>query len=329
VRAGEEEVVVEAELGDRAVDGQECRRLAKTLDLDAVGVLHRDARNRTLTWWTAPGAPALPMDVDAILDGRSDGWIVAPRGGDVVIGRMTDRSSTRSVAALRSLMCGPPRTWDETGVAAGTDALEHDRARWAYAIHDGLTQIVTAVILDLEWQSRQVSRDPAAAGRALTEGALELRTALEEIRSILAVVTPDDDERPSAGSLDELVRRVSQRWHVPASWSIDGDLESVPAPVIEAATSVIRESVANAAKHSSARGISVRVQARPTEIEVSVEDAGRGFKPREVSSRTGHLGLDMMRRRVEDVHGTLDIESEPGRGTRVVARLPVGEGETP
>lgn len=317
---------MEATLDHRPVDAEQCRRLAQALRLDAVGVLHRDADGRSLTWWSEPGSPALPLDVESIVDGRIDGWIVAPAGSEVVLGRLTDRSSSASISALRSLL-GDERTPTEEP-SGRSDALDADRTRWAFAIHDGLTQVVTSAILDLEWRTRQIERDPAESARALSDAATELRNTLAEIREILAVVTPDGDEETGA-SLDQIVRQASERWHVPASWSVDGDLQGMPAPVLRAATSVIRESVANAAKHSSTRRIAIHVAARPTEMEVSVEDNGRGFRLQEMASAAGHLGLTMMRRRVEELHGTLDIESEPGRGTRVVARLPVGEGDTP
>lgn len=59
------------------------------------------------------------------------------------------------------------------------------------------------------------------------------------------------------------------------------------------------------------------------EVEVSVEDNGRGFEAADGDAPAGHLGLEMLRQRVADAHGTLDVSSTPGKGTRVVARLPV------
>ncbi len=316
---------METTLDHRTVDAERCRRVAKTLGLDAVGVVRSDAHGRTLAWWSAPGSPTLPLEVDGIVDGRVDGWLVVPSGDAVVVGRLGARSSSTSVVALRSLLADAAGNDAEPG--PDVSALDAERSRWAYAIHDGMTQIVTSAVLDLEWRARQIEHDPEDAARVLTDAAAEMRSALDEIRGILAVVTPGGSPT-DAQTLDEIVRGVSDRWHVPASWSVDGDLEAVPGPVLEAATSVIRESVVNAAKHSSTRRIAVHVAARPTEMEVSVEDTGRGFRPQETGA-SGHLGLAMMRRRVEELHGTLDIQSEPGRGTRVVARLPVGEGETP
>jgi signal transduction histidine kinase len=293
-------------------DSAECRRIAELLHLDAVGIA-RGGDRRRIAWWARPGSPALPMNVDDVVEGRTDGWVVTVHRADVVFGRLAPGSSPRTEPALRALLETLALADDETtarpaGGVAPEDPLDRDRTKWAYAIHDGLTQVVTAAVLDLEWLARKVEIEPARAVEALDEAARELRKALEEVRGMLAVVTPTDrDERGE---------------------TID-DLSVVPRPVLDAATSVIREGVANAAKHSSSRDVAVRIHASPEQIEVHVEDRGSGFRPEDTGLHSGHLGLEMMRRRVAEVHGTLDIESEPGRGTRVVARLPVGKGDTP
>jgi signal transduction histidine kinase len=166
------------------------------------------------------------------------------------------------------------------------------------------------------------------ATAALAEAASELRRALEEIRRMLAALSPEGS--PQEEPLELVVQKVLERWRLPASWSIEGDVEALPGPVLAAASSVIREGVANAAKHSASSEVAVRVEATPQGVEVQVEDRGRGFLPAQGELGDGHLGLEMMRRLVAEVRGTLDIESSPGRGTRVVARLPVDErGDEP
>ena len=217
---------------------------------------------------------------------------------------------------------GAPDEVVDLGVAP-IDPIERDRTRLAYAIHDGLTQVVTASVLELDWLTRQAATGPVEAIEALQAAAAHLREALEAIRGVLATLTPD--EQGNAPSIEELVREVTERWQLPATWSVEGDLHAVPEPVLDAASSVIREGLANAAKHADSREVSVRVQASRRSVEVSVEDHGRGFQPEGTGLHAGHLGLEMMRRRVAEVHGTLDVESAPGRGTRVVARLPVIE----
>jgi signal transduction histidine kinase len=213
----------------------------------------------------------------------------------------------------------------DVGGVAPNDPVERERTRLAYAIHDGLTQVVTASVLELEWQARRTELDPHDAVEALSLAAAELRNALDEIRDLLA------DLSPRAGQpyqpLDELIRRVIDRWKLRATWSLEGELETLPRPVYDVATSVIRESVANAAKHSASKVVGVDVRTSSDGVEVRIEDGGRGFRPEGAGLQEGHLGLAMMRRRVEQVRGTLEIESSPGHGTRVVARLPVIDQE--
>jgi signal transduction histidine kinase len=307
------------------LDAAECRRLAELLHLDAVGVV-RGGDRREVAWWASPSIDAVPLE--RILDGRADGWISCPRGGDLVFARLTEGSEVRSVQALSamlsSLAAGAPENGAvDLGGVAPDDPIDRERTRLAYAIHDGLTQVVTASVLELEWQARRIDVSPGDAVEALTLAATELRKALDEIRSVLAALSPHADG--GAQPLDELVEDVLERWQLPATWTVDGDLQAVPKPVLEVASSVIRESVANAAKHASSADVAVAVKATRSAVEVTVEDHGKGFRPGTAGLRTGHLGLEMMRRRVAALHGTLDIESSPGEGTRVVARLPVSE----
>jgi signal transduction histidine kinase len=210
--------------------------------------------------------------------------------------------------------------------AGGTDEpdpIAVERERLAYAIHDGLTQVVTAAVLELEWLARRAAVSPEEAVAALRGGAGELRRALEEIRGVLARLSAGSP--PGAGGLEELVRDLRERWQLAADWVVEGDLTGAPSQLLEVASAVIREAVANAAKHSGADRVRVRVSAGPDALEALVEDHGRGFSPDEVAAHDGHLGLAMMRRRVEEVGGELRVESSPADGTRVVARLPRGK----
>jgi len=259
-----------------------------------------------------PGTDHRPMPAD----GR------AGRGGrrDVVASAEREDERVNMMTVLTSAT--------ELNGVAPEDPVARERTRLAYAVHDGLTQVVTASVLELEWLARRVDREPAEATEALERAACELRKALEEIRDMLATLSP---ETPSgADRLDDVVRGVIERWQLPATWSVEGDLHAVPGPVLEAASAVIRESVANAAKHSGTSDVAVRVSAAEGTLHVLVEDHGRGFRLADSDLADGHMGLEMMRRRVAEQSGSLEIESSPGNGTRVVARLPVhDQGVTP
>lgn len=84
---------------------------------------------------------------------------------------------------------------------------------------------------------------------------------------------------------------------------------------------VVRESLNNAAKHAKARAIHVTLWRDEEDIRVTVEDDGLGFD-RSTVDREAHFGLQLMEERVEAVGGRLYVDSQLGKGTRVVAAIP-------
>ncbi len=203
----------------------------------------------------------------------------------------------------------------------------HERAKIAYALHDGLTQTVTGAILELEALAKRVQRDPAEALETLETSKTEIRRSLAEIRSWLTALTEegDDEELRSAAKLRQDVDDVVRRWRLPARIDIDGDLEGVPARVLSVAYVVIREALANAAKHSLGTSVTVTLTASASDLTVIVGDDGQGFtRQDELSAREAdHVGLDWLRQRVRDAGGRLYVHPRPGKGTRVVARIPL------
>jgi signal transduction histidine kinase len=84
---------------------------------------------------------------------------------------------------------------------------------------------------------------------------------------------------------------------------------------------VLQEALRNAVRHSSARSVAVSFLGTADGLSLTVRDAGRGFDA-ESASHSG-LGLTSMRERLKLVAGELSIESQPGRGTKIVARVPL------
>jgi signal transduction histidine kinase len=210
-------------------------------------------------------------------------------------------------------------------VADAVEALLHaERSAWAMKIHDGLTQSVTSAILELQSLRARIEADPAVAASDLKVIEDELRKDLREIRGVLSALQNGDAietaNEPTVGTfIDDVVRR----WGLHARVSVEGDLRSVPGDVLETAHGIVAEAVANAAKHSGSPDVAVRVRAEGSDLRIEVEDRGRGISAT-AADTDPHFGLSMMRARAEDIGGTIDIDSTPGNGTRVVACLPVG-----
>lgn len=203
--------------------------------------------------------------------------------------------------------------------ALADDLVQKEKTRWAYEIHDGLTQVVAAAILQLELLSHRIVTDPTAASHDIEEAATEMRAAMADIRSILFDLSsraPDEDSPTER--LRSCVDEVAGRWKFDARLTIEGDLLHVPSQNFAAGLLVVHEALTNAAKHAAGQGASVEVLADRFGFSVAIEDRGRGFGD---SSR--RFGMRMMERRVRESGGTLEVESTMA-GTRVWAHFPGG-----
>lgn len=205
--------------------------------------------------------------------------------------------------------------------------MERERTKIAYALHDGLTQTVAGAVLELEAMQKQILRDPEGAVATLDVAKDEMRKALAELRTILFDLSNPGSEPSPDEPLTRYIEDVVRRWRLPARVAVEGDLGVVPSRVLSVAYVVIREGLANAAKHAAATNVTVRLVAGPTELVVIVGDSGPGFTPQEeeAAREAHHVGLDLLRRRVREAGGRLRVHSTPGRGTRVIARLPIRE----
>jgi signal transduction histidine kinase len=207
-------------------------------------------------------------------------------------------------------------------VAHTVDALLlEERTRWALHIHDGLTQSVTSAVLELQGLQHRIRNEPEDVLATLHEVEVAIRNDLKQIRQILFELDSDAPrhEPPLASFVNELV----ERWHLPARVSIEGELDRIPDRTLETANAIVAEAMANAAKHSGAPEVSVRIRAGLDELRIEVEDKGNGIVAAEADGDP-HFGLRLMREQAERIGGIIEIESNPGNGTRVVAVLPVG-----
>ncbi len=209
---------------------------------------------------------------------------------------------------------------------AVSSLLDRERARMAYALHDGLTQTVTGAVLQLDALAKRIEADPAGALTILETAKTEIRRSLAELRGMLFDLSPSlENEQRREEPLTRYVEDVVKRWRLPARVAVEGDLTGIPARVLSVAYVVIREALANAAKHAAGQGVTVTLAAGDNDLMVIVGDGGRGFsREDETAAREAHhVGLDLLRRRVGEVGGHLRIESRPGKGTRVIAKLPM------
>jgi signal transduction histidine kinase len=199
-------------------------------------------------------------------------------------------------------------------------AAEDERQRLARDLHDAVTQTLYAASLIAEAVPTVWERDHAEGLRNLERMRRLVRAALAEMRTLLFELRPS---ALHAAGLDALLERLGESLAGRAQISVDVTVSAhlaVPADVKLALYRVTQESFSNIDRHAHAGRASVEVGAVGGGVRLTVEDDGDGFDPSAVSA--DHLGLRIMRERLERVGGALQVDSAPGRGTTITATWP-------
>jgi signal transduction histidine kinase len=214
------------------------------------------------------------------------------------------------------------------GVAPLTDPLRHsvaaserERRRWARELHDETLQRLGAMRLRLA----AARRGPAAAlGPAVEDAIAELAEEIAELRSLIAELSPVALEELG---LEAALESLAHHHRVESGLAVRVDLSDwrgLPArlePELESTLyRAAQEALANVAAHADATSVELCLRRSPTEVEVCVSDDGRGFDPQ---LSTAALGLIVLADRLALVDGSLAIDSSPGAGSKVSARVPV------
>uniref|UniRef100_UPI001A95567F sensor histidine kinase n=1 Tax=Actinomadura roseirufa TaxID=2094049 RepID=UPI001A95567F len=192
------------------------------------------------------------------------------------------------------------------------DAVDDERRRIERDLHDGVQQRLVALGM-LIGRARR-AEDAARAADLLGQAHEESRRALEDLREVSWRVYPAalDGE-----GLRAALETVAERSPLPVT--IGYDVPARPPHAVEtAAYFVICEAVTNAAKHSGARRVRVRVAAHGTMLRVRIEDDGSG------GADPDGGGLAGLARRVAALDGGFGVSSPPGGPTVVEADLPCG-----
>lgn len=210
---------------------------------------------------------------------------------------------------------------------------EEERRRLRRDLHDGLGPMLAAQTLKIGSARALLTQKPLAADKLLGELEEDIAAALDDIRRLVYNLRPPSlDQLGLQGAMREAVSRYNSA--STRTECLRVELEPVERlPVLLAAVEVAlfriaQEALANVARHSQASLCKVRlVLAKPggeleppTSITLTITDNGKGIPP---GYKPG-VGLTSMRERAQELGGTFDIESAPGKGTMLRATLPLG-----
>ena len=205
-------------------------------------------------------------------------------------------------------------------------AVVEERQRLARDLHDAVTQTLFSASLIAEVLPRIWDRDPKEGRRRLAEIRELTRGALAEMRTLLLELRPSALIEAELGDLlRQLGEAVTGRARVSVTVDVQGESAQMAPHIKVALYRVAQEALNNVAKHAGASQVTVSLYCGSSQAKLYIVDDGRGFDPASVP--LDHLGLGIMRERAEAIGATLSIESEIGRGTKVVIVWPCSEGQ--
>ncbi len=271
----------------------------------------------------------------AIAEGRGWNW-----SGRIV----TDRSEVKWLDLKASLRIEPNGTriwdgmaWDITAnkkieqslgesrlllreLAAHHEAVrEREKASIAREVHDELGQVLTAMKIETSVCEMALGEgQPALAQRLIGLKKLIDRT-LQISRNVVTALRPPALDLGLLPALEWLTERMQERMQLQCVLEIDPELQNIDEARGVILFRIVQEALTNVARHAQANWVLIRIQHEAAGLALLIEDNGCGFDPESISRTFGLVGI---RERVWMLRGTLEIDSAPGAGTRIIVKIP-------
>jgi signal transduction histidine kinase len=209
--------------------------------------------------------------------------------------------------------------------AAARIAVAEERARIARELHDIVAHAVSVMVLQVGAVRMKLPEALAEDREALRGVERAGRTALSEMRRLLAAMRSDGEDvelapQPGLDGLDSLLAEVG-RAGLPVELHVDGDPVPLPRGIDLSAYRIVQEGLTNALKHAHASDADVTVRYGPRELELVVRDDGKGAV---AVDGPGH-GLVGIRERVKIYGGEMSAGAASDGGFVLRARLPLGD----
>jgi len=204
-------------------------------------------------------------------------------------------------------------------------AREDEQRHIARELHDDLGQQLTALKMGIAaLEPRLAASGNAPAGMAGTHDLqAQIDSMMASLRRIAANLRPPMlDDLGLAAALEWLVDDFKHRYKVSATLRMGIDDAGVTPFAAMALYRIAQEALTNVARHAQASAVAISISSDANTCTIHVEDNGRGTVMEEAGKR-GSLGLLGIRERVRQLRGNLTIDSAPGTGFRITARIPL------
>jgi signal transduction histidine kinase len=202
-------------------------------------------------------------------------------------------------------------------------AQEKERQKIAIELHDHTGQALLALRAELRVLSHQLLKSPEKSQEQidyLDQIVQDLNRDLEHLAYDLR--PPTLSALGPISALNQYIAEFGRRMDLQAEFIYDTDIPRLPEEIELVCYRIVQEALTNIAKHASANRIDVTMNYFENMLHLVIKDNGIGFSPTDSGSRRG-FGLLGIRERLAQIQGSLEILTQPGRGTELVVTIPV------
>jgi signal transduction histidine kinase len=206
-------------------------------------------------------------------------------------------------------------------ISSQQKVVEEERQRLARELHDTVSQVLYGIALGARTAQELLSHGESAQLAQPIQYVLQLAQAgLSEMRALISALRSDSLENEGiAALLKKEVEAIRARHNLATETTLDTEPDT-SAEAKQVAYRIAREALQNVGRHAKASTLWVRLGVDGNTLVLDVIDDGVGFDPN--AGYPGHLGLRSMHERAREVGGSIELNSEPGHGTHVRARIP-------
>ncbi len=199
-----------------------------------------------------------------------------------------------------------------------------ERTRISHELHDSLAQTIASLRIQIRVIDETFhSDDEKSIWHQMERIEYTIDQANTQLRELIAHFRAPMDEQGLIPSIEETIRRNQEDANIPIYFQNEWPEQEFSAEVELNVLRIVQECLANIRKHSQAESVRVLLTHRDGYNNLLIEDDGIGFDESEVVSEGGrHLGLNILRDRSKEIGAEIDIESEPGDGTRIHLQFP-------
>lgn len=199
-------------------------------------------------------------------------------------------------------------------------AVMEERNRLARDLHDSAKQKAFAALAQLGTVNGMLKIKADGIKPHLTEAETLVYEVIQELTFLIQEIYPIAlQEKGLPTTLREYIFEWENRNDTVVNLSVQNE-RPLPLDTEQAIYRVIQEALANVSRHSQAKRVEVSLVYNTDSLQVTISDNGRGF---DVNQKAKGMGFRSMRERIGSIRGTIQTQSAPGQGTRVIVQVPI------